>query len=276
MSSAAARSRKERERFSRPLVVGGIVAGFIGLLTLFYPEQLLQRILLQDGARVPATRVYLESLLRVRPGDHAVRRTLVSVLLETGQHRRALEVLDAAGVVESSVDRDRYRRLSYEALSGAVRKTQDGDLRHRYERLAAGLLQQSPSVELASRIAADASQSGLSALAEQARKVLAQIAPLTSSAAGSEGYRQRAEAAFAAQSKAATADEQRRYFLQGVRILQEGNLYREAMEAAEQHLGMLADDRATLIAMTRIALAVGHPERAQRYVRRALGMGGAQ
>jgi hypothetical protein len=42
------------------------------------------------------------------------------------------------------------------------------------------------------------------------------------------------------------------------------------VKAGETHLGPLHSDRATLIFLTRLALAANQPTRAQKYVRRAL------
>lgn len=92
------------------------------------------------------------------------------------------------------------------------------------------------------------------------------------SSSGAASYRADAAAAFAAMASAPTVAQRRIWFLRGVHALQAGNLVREALQEGERHLGVLADDRETLIVMTRIALAANRPDKAQGFIKRALGM----
>ena len=55
---------------------------------------------------------------------------------------------------------------------------------------------------------------------------------------------------------------------QGIDSLMAANLYAQAMQAAHQSLGDLADDPVTLRYLTRIALAAGEPQQAAIYARR--------
>lgn len=271
-NSAALKGGPVRERFSRPLVVVGITAAFLGLLALLYPEQELLRILYHDSRRVPTTRVYLQSVLRARPGDHQSRLQLATLLIESGEHRGALQVLDAKVAAGATAEQTRYRRLEYAALAGILRTGRDHRLYERFVAAAGDLLRHADSAGQARMILADAQQVGAAGVAEQARTVLTRLAP--GDADGGD-YRQRAAAAFSAMERAAGEAERRTLFLKGIRILQEGNLYHEVIEAADRHIGSLRADRETLVALTRIALAVGRPDRAQQYIRRALGMGPA-
>jgi hypothetical protein len=57
-----------------------------------------------------------------------------------------------------------------------------------------------------------------------------------------------------------------------VQALQSGNQLNEALLAADQQLGSLARDRETLRFLTRLALAAGRPDVADRYARRLIDM----
>lgn len=59
----------------------------------------------------------------------------------------------------------------------------------------------------------------------------------------------------------------REFFKQGIGALMAASLYDQAMQAAEAHLGDLADDPDTLRYLMRTALAAGDPQRAAHYAR---------
>ncbi|MEP9322424.1 hypothetical protein PPMP20_04680 [Paraburkholderia phymatum] len=80
-------------------------------------------------------------------------------------------------------------------------------------------------------------------------------------------YRAAADAWFRQQATAQTRDEQRRCFVAGIRTLQSGNLLNEALTAADAHLGPLADDPATLVAMLNLARAANRPDAVDRYAK---------
>lgn len=60
--------------------------------------------------------------------------------------------------------------------------------------------------------------------------------------------------------------EARRLFLAGIDALMSGSRFKQAMEAADKHLGDLGDDPATLRHLARTALAAGEPARAATYI----------
>jgi hypothetical protein len=87
-------------------------------------------------------------------------------------------------------------------------------------------------------------------------------------------YRANAATYFEQMKKADTLARRRDLFFSAVRTLQAGNLPLEALNAGEMHLDGLSADRASLIFLTRVSLAAGQPARAQRLIKRALGMEG--
>ncbi len=177
-----------RERFAGPLVVAGVLAGFLSLLLLLYPGHSLRRLLLAQGGQSAAGRVYLAALLREYPED----------------------------------------RQLHEAVN---RLTKEG-------------LPQGPSPRAVVTV------------------------PLGAAAR----YRADADQAFATMAAATTRTAKRAAFIRGVQTLQSGNLVREALRAGEEHLGPLAHDREALVVMTRIALAADRPDKAQIFIKRALGI----
>jgi len=80
-------------------------------------------------------------------------------------------------------------------------------------------------------------------------------------------YRRAADAWFRQQADATTRDEQRRCFIAGIRALQSGNLLDEALKAADEHVGTLADDRDTLIVLLNLARAAQRPDLVDRYAK---------
>lgn len=83
-------------------------------------------------------------------------------------------------------------------------------------------------------------------------------------------YRAAAAANFAAQATATSRDEQRRYFIAGLKALQAGNLLDDAMTEAQRRVGPLIDDTETLRFLTRLAMACNRPDLADQYARRLL------
>jgi len=80
-------------------------------------------------------------------------------------------------------------------------------------------------------------------------------------------YRAAADAWFRRQDAAQTLEEQRRCFIAGIRTLQSGNLLDDALSAADQHLGKLADDPSTLIVMLAVARAADRPAAVDHYAK---------
>lgn len=80
-------------------------------------------------------------------------------------------------------------------------------------------------------------------------------------------YRRAADAWFSLQADATTRDEQRRCFIAGIRALQSGNLLDDALKAADEHVGTLAEDRDTLVVLLNLARAAQRPDRVDRYAK---------
>jgi tetratricopeptide (TPR) repeat protein len=99
---------------------------------------------------------------------------------------------------------------------------------------------------------------------EHAAKTLEQYGQ---KALGQGEYGLAAEYFLMARDQANDQDEARRLFQKGVGALMAANQFRQAMLAADRHLGNLKSDPVTLRYLARAALAAGEPAQAARYAR---------
>ncbi|MDD2499679.1 MAG: hypothetical protein PHN92_02540 [Geobacter sp.] len=278
MNLSAENSKPERERFSRPAAVVGIIAGFLLLLIFLYPEQTLHRMLSKEGHRTAAGRSYLVAALRMHPGDHQLRLVLAQAWLSIGCYQKALAVLDGFPAVVPVPIRQQADQLRYGILREQLLDVDDNSVaRDTFRGQAYKLLQAARLKQEIDTIEYDATSLALPELvtaAQQRRKLLypTAIAINDGKQPGVDSYRQTASVAFAAMAKATTTAERRASFLKAVLALQSGNLVQEALYEGERHLAPLAQDQESLMVMTRIALAAGKPDKAQHFIRRALGM----
>ena len=239
-----------------------------------YPEQALRTALRSEGERTPAGRVYLEAALQAKPDDHQLRLVLAQTWLNSGCYRRALLVLNGFRAdLPEEVQRE-FNSLRYEILKEQLQLEEGTAVeRESFKKLARIKITTTQNDQELSRLEYDTATLGLTDLAKAAGQRRRQLHPAPATAqATAETYRNDATAAFTAMEQTTGIAERRSYFLKGVRTLQAGNLTVEALKQGERHLGPLAEDQETLMVMTRIALAAGKPEKAQTFIRRALGM----
>jgi hypothetical protein len=273
----------KRERFATPLSVIGIFFAFILVLVLLYPEQGLLGVL---GTSDDATTIrYQEALLRIRPDDTELRFRVAGSLVRSGSPRRALDLLSGVPAGMTAAQKHLLIELKYMALKNLFAHSEPGSS----EWLRLKPLVASAAIELGGKnppawrlrdFANDARKAGdLELLQEYSQKVAAMEfqgnAQPNDEAAKAQiagDYRRGAAICFEQMKQADTLAKRRELFFRAVRMLQAGNLPKEAFEAGERNLNGLYSDRATLIFLTRVGLAAGQPARAQRLVRRALGM----
>ena len=284
-STAHKQPTSRRGRFSRPVAVIGVFISFLFVLVLLYPEQGLLGVLSSGGEDAPAAIRYREALLRIHPDDSELHLKVAWSLLRNQKPERVLELIDAARPPLTREQLQKVDERGYRAfllrLGGARRGAREGlDLSRRLAAAAIKWGGGNPAAWRLRQFAEDSRQAGdldswrqYSARAEARERVeKVGYADDAGQALMAGDYRRAAELCFAMMKKASAISERRIYFFRGVRALQAGNLPREAFSAGERHLDGLAHDRETLIFMTRAALAAGQPQRAQVYVRRALGM----
>lgn len=286
--SSAPTDAAERDRFIRPAEIGGIAAMVVLVLFFLFPQKTLLQKVLDQQSWDALTLSYLENLLRVRPHDDEMRLVFARALLESGQMakaRRALAPLLGSGdqALAWQAQWLEYRILRTETYAqpadSSARRAGLAQMRAMLRRFAASpgaagdldflareaLALNDPRTAAAFYVRlARSKKMDPTLLARAARIVL-----------GIGEYRHSAELYFMAQAASASPDGRRAYFIAGLRSLQAGNLLKEALTAADRHLDGLADDRTTLLFLTRLSLAAGQPQRAQDYVKRLLHLDGS-
>lgn len=267
----------KRERFAKPLSVLGIFCSFILVLVMLYPEQGLLGVL--SGGDDAATIRYREALLRIRPDDNDLRLKVAGSLVRSGSYNRALEVLSVSKPGLSKDQQHLIWNLSYAALKNLYSHAATRDeaewlrLQPRFLAAARDLAGSDPPAWLLKEFAADAEKAGdQKASQEFDRQAKAAMNNQPLQTAVKTDYRATAAQYFEMMKKAETLAKRRELFFIGVRTLQAGNLPLEAFDAGEKHLNGLDSDRTTLIFLTKVGLAAGQPARAQRIIKKALGM----
>ncbi len=277
---------RDRARFSNPLTVLGIFCAFVAVLALLFPERGLLKSL--DGKEDAATMRYREAILRVRPNDASLRIKVAESLLRSGNDQRALETLKQLPPDLSTDQKRTVAELRYSALQNLFLDADSGSpqwqsLKPHVRSAAMELTGSDPALWRLQQLAADARAAGdldawgryqknIAALENAARAAGQPQQDPFSLALAQRDYRAAAALCFSGMHKAATVKQRRELFMKGVRTLQAGNLPLEALRAGEQHLDGLSGDRSTLIFLTRVSLAADQPERAQYFIRKALGM----
>ncbi len=277
----------QRERFTGPFTILGAFIAIVAVLALLYPEQGLLGVL-GSGDDIATIR-YREALLRIYPEDSELRLKVAASLIRSGSSVRAEQVLKHT---MSGLTPDQLRSVTefhYAALQDLFRHAEPHSdkwqkLRKNVAIAAKELAGPNPPVWRLNQLADDAKKNGD---IESCREYHKRIAALESLSRSDEAkkrsiikvppsptqYRTEANIYFDAMERATNIQQRRQFFMQGVSTLQSGNLLQEAVDAGERHLDGLNDDQETLMFLTKTSLAANQPERAQGYIKKALGMG---
>ncbi|MBN3754847.1 tetratricopeptide repeat protein [Paraburkholderia sp. Tr-20389] len=276
----------DRQRLFSPAVilVLGLLVGV--MLALAFPREKIESRLLA-GAKVDSlTIAYLEAWLRVDPNNADVLSEL------TREYLKGQRISDATHVLERlSHSNDANARQRAMAIRVSIAQQRLYALKPNDPTRPARLRELDALLHEALDYQWDNEQ--LKMLAQQARglsdndlaaryyTVLAKsdpaharewLAALAQTQLGNQQHRAAADAWFAAQAQATTRDEKRAAFIAGLRALQSGNDMAATMQAADQHIGDLADDPDTLRFLANLALAAGRPDLAAKYVKRLMKM----
>lgn len=274
----------ERQRLFSPAVIAVLGALVVLMLALAFPREKLETRLLSGYNVDSLTIAYLEAWLRADPQNTEVLAELTNAYL------RGQRISDAERTLA---------RLARSKDPGAQQMALAIRLAIAQQRLYA--LAQDDPARAASIAGFDAllheaasrtwNNEQLATLAQQARALndgalaasfyarLVDSDPTNANAwrvadaevqLGIGNYQQAADAWFAAQADAPTLGGRRAMFLAGLHALQSGNLLREALDAANRHVGDLSEDPETLRFLTHLAMAAGRPDVAEVYVKRLL------
>ncbi|MGZ5160339.1 MAG: tetratricopeptide repeat protein, partial [Burkholderiales bacterium] len=274
-----------RQRLTSPWTLLGVAVVVGVTLVLIFPGRGL---LTQSSRQKPdeVSLTYLSNLAREQPDNPEVRFTLAQKQVEAGRipdARAALEPLynspdpavrQRARLTDFKLQMQQMQALppnSIERQRESERLRQELVAMTQYEWNAAGLLDlanlatqlNAPKLraELYLRIARSDNKLSRQWTDEAARAVLA------------DGeYATAAEIYFIAQRRAESRADQRYYFIAALNAYQAGNMVREAVAAADQHLGALEDDDETLRYLIRLARMGNDMPRAERYAKKLLRM----
>jgi hypothetical protein len=277
----------QRERFAGPLAIGGLVGAGLLLLVMLYPEKSLLKLLANPEVSSPAQQRYLEALVRLRKGDTGLVIPLVRSYLAAGCTEKAAEALSRQqghlSAEQKKVIMALQYELRYQQLEWMLADEPGwGVAQKNYAEQVEQLQKAGASPPELARYLTDARRLGDQMTARRIEAALGSLAgkaadpasaEVTAGVALARGDYRGAAAFYFKGMEVAQADHKRNLFLAGVRALQSGNLVQEALVAAEQHLPKeLADDRMVLKYLIKLSLAANRPDRAQLYVRRALGI----
>lgn len=276
-----------RARLLSGWALGGIALMVGATLVLLFPRHALIEQLRRDGGSDSLTLAYLGNLVKTEPGNADLRLLLAEKEFAQGKLRAARATLAPLQAGADQALRERALRLDYRILqaetfelpqdSAARRTAQQGLLRALrnlaarawpardlvyFARQASALGDSRLAGELFARVAASGETLQPQWLEEASRAAL-----------GEGQYIAAADLLFALQARASSLEQKRDYFRRALATLQSGNLLPEALQAADRHIGELADDEQTLQFLARLALAANDPARAARYMRRLLHLG---
>lgn len=230
-----------------------------------------------DGPPDALQIAYVEAWLAARPEQTALRLALARQLLRVGDVPRAQLHLQRL-LAEGDAQTQRHARaLLLEAQWQRLQGLPPADAAAQREMLRAQLrlalaepIDPVQGVRLAERALvldeAEAARAYWQRLLDEAPRLPAAVWEVAGRQALSAGaHLLAARLLLQAREAERRLPERRRLFLSAMRAAQAGNALAEALELAERHLGELVADTETLEFLTRLALAAGRPDIAQRY-----------
>ncbi|MBV8625660.1 MAG: tetratricopeptide repeat protein [Herbaspirillum sp.] len=272
-----------------PWTIAGFALAVGTVFALVYPKvSLQQRLEVANASGRPdqLTVEYLKVFLKAQPGNAVLRAELVRQLIDLGQLAEARQQLallemgnDPAAQLSAAWLQYRIGQQEVFALPESSPERARGVLRLRQQ------LQALMSYPLTSQQWLNLSQDALALgdveaarvafarlLADRATAEMpyAEVVRLGQQSLGMGDYRSSAAFSLLAMKHAGSLESRRENFITALRTLQAGGLYQEALEAADANLAPLANDKQTLLFLTRLAQAANRPDAAERYVRQLL------
>lgn len=259
------------------------------MFALVYPKVSLQQRLEVANASGRADQLtveYLKVFLKAQPGNAALRAELVRQMIGLGQFAEARQHLallqqggDPAARLDAAWLEYRIRQQETYALpeKSPERAGQIAQLRGQLQQLMTYPLTSQQWLQLSQDALAlgdtEAARAAFSRiLADQSTATMANadVLRLGKESLGLGDYRSSAAFYLLAMKSAGSLETRRDHFMTALRTLQAGGMYQEALAAADANIGPLADDKETLLFLTRLAQAANRPDAAQRYVKQLL------
>lgn len=258
------------------------------MFALVYPKVSLQQRLEVANASGQTDQLsieYLKVFLKAQPGNAALRAELVKQLIDLGELAEARRQL---ALLQMGDDGNRlaaawlqYRIAQQEVFAmkvGSPARAQGmAQLRDELQQLMRYPLTSQQWLNLSQDAlalgdveAARAAFARLLADRSMADMPYAQAVKLGEQSLGMGDYHSSAAFYLLAMKHASSLESRRDNFLTALRNLQAGGLYQEALAVADANLAPLANDKPTLLFLTRLAQAANRPDAAERYVRQLL------
>ncbi|WP_243397893.1 tetratricopeptide repeat protein [Herbaspirillum robiniae] len=279
----------ERLRLFSPWTIAGFALAVGTVFALVYPKVSLQQRLEVANASGRADQLtveYLKVFLRAQPGNAALRAELVKQMIGLGQFAEARQHLallqqgdDPASRLDAAWLEYRIRQQETYALpeKSPERAAQIAQLRGQLQQLMTypltaqqWLALSQDALALGDTEAAHVAFSRLLADRSTASMPYADVVRLGKESLGLGDYRSSASFYLLAMKSAGSLETRRDHFMTALRTLQAGGLYQEALAAADANIGELANDKPTLLFLTKLAQAANRPDAAQRYVKQLL------
>jgi len=258
----------------------------IVLFFLFPKKELLRNIAQHRQADIVAFK-YLQNLLEIYPLDVNIKLSLAEQNISHGTIQRAIKLITPY-MKQKPVTKNDWRALwlyyqvirtetyatpeiSYARIKGLKK------MRDILQRLAVGHLPPNDLLQLADD-ALSVNDPRLS-IAIYKKVIAMKITPTQSSEVYARAaknalaygeYEICAKLYFLAQQQSTTLDKKRKYYMGGLKALQSGNLLDKIMDVAQQHLGELKNDQATLLFLNNLAIAANKPGVAETQIKKAL------
>jgi len=275
MASSSAASRP-RARLITPWALAGLAALVALVLRALFPQANLLGLLVDAPRGDPLTVSYLANLHRLEPADPETALLLARTRLAQGRTAEALALASLHARSQDPVLRRSAMRIRLDVLREEASQQRPGAAAALAEAVRATIGESLSREELLA-LAGDAAAAGD---AELEHRVYERIAAGVQDAEwlertaraflGRGEYRFSSRLFFLARRHAASESQARALYLEGVHALQSGNLPREALAAAEEQLGPLANDPQILLELSRLGLAAGRPDAAARYMKQLL------
>ena len=253
-------------------------------LVLTFPKQELLRQAEREKLGDPLTASYLANLLKTDPANLELRLLLAEHKIRLG------DLADIPAILEPalrSADPDwqakgrltKYKYLIAQVALSEKSSAQRAALLERRRAALAQLAQYPWPTQTLMYLAGQASELHERAIVARLYRAIAEsprhmplewYAETAARVLGEGDYELAAQLYFIARQKASSLSKQREFLVAGIKALMANNLFSQAMQAADRHLGNLGDDPDTLYFLAQAARAANDPARADRYARRML------
>ncbi len=285
-SRSPAHPEPPRERLTSPWTLIGIAVAVGVTLVLIFPGRGILTTTTSQQHPDAVGLSYLDNMARREPQNPELRFTLAQKQTELGKIGEARAALEPLYNSPDPAVRQRARLQDFKLqmqqmqampVGSNERATETTRLREelvamsQYEWDVSGLLD---LADVAGRLEARKLRADLYLrVARTDNKVArAWVDDAAQKALSDAEYATAAEIHFTAQSRATSLEDQRHYFMQGVKAYQAGNMPREALAAAERNGGALISGDEMLHFMIDLARAANDMKRAQIYVKRLMRM----